>query len=148
MNTEQILLEIIDLSFAIKDNDIGTAIIKVDNINTHFSESDLNSGQLKELLGLINNYDQLTINETFYYVLNNLVHLKNSKEILKELEVMQLVRNYSESQNTTEIKNYIEKHILDAISIFDYKILIKLANIIQDYDLLYSIKKLIQKEGS
>lgn len=130
MNTEEILLEIIDLSLAIKDNNLDKAIDKVNNINNNLYLTDITGEQLKDLLSLTNNYDSLNVNETFYYVLNNLIELKNSKEIITEIKVIELIKNYTDSRDPFEIRNYITENLNNAFSTFDYKVLIRLSNII------------------
>lgn len=152
MTEEQILIEIINLSLAIRNNNLDSAKIQINNINNYFNNSsnlNLNSGQLKELLGFANNYGNMIINETFYYALDNLpLNSEDVIEIKKTIEIIQLLNIYSKDKDKTKIQNYITKNLSHITSIFDYQNLIRLCHIIQDYDLLYLIKQSMEKGSS
>ena len=132
---------ILDLIIAIKENDLSTAKINVallnDNIDYFINETQTTYlNNVLSLSTMINTYP----NETLLYIMENLQPLYNTQQIAWNLKVRLLLNN---KKNIEEIKSFIKQNLEYLDEPYKFYGLIQLATTIQDYDLIYQIKQMI-----
>lgn len=125
---------IIDLSFAIKENDLEKVKNLVNIINSNITDE----RYLNDELGLNN----LEFNDSFLYVLDNLKQINNAELYKWISKINNLIEQYQITNNDIPIITFINNYINDINNLQQFKILslIRLCHIIQNYNLLNQIQ--------
>lgn len=131
-------LKLIDLSIAIINNDMESAVTIVEDLN---SSSEI---FLKSEFNLYDLYENNN-NNTFKYVLNNLNTYPDIERIRWNISIYNLISDHSKKLlSDQDIIDFIN-NTLSSTDIFDYQFggLIRLANIAHSYLSLVAIKNKI-----
>ena len=132
---------ILDLIIAIKEDDLNTAKINVallnDNIDYFINETQTTYlNNVLSLSTMINTYP----NKTLLYIVENLQPLYNTQQLTWNLKIRLLLNN---KKDTEEIKSFIKQNLEYLDEPYKFYGLVQLAATIQDYDLIYQIKQMI-----
>lgn len=139
MNMNAFFESIIDLIIAIKENDLSATKIQVEYLNNNFNIDETDISSLNEMLGFTD-LNKHNINDSFFYVLDNLKYLQDVEQTKWKAKVILLIIDYTTSQNSTKIQNFIKNNLNQVNVAYQYNSLIRLCHIIQDYDTLLLLK--------
>lgn len=143
MTTEELTYvnAIIDLSFAISNNDLEKVKQLVNIINLNIPDGEM---YLNDALGF-NVKNVFDYNESLIYVLDNLQHIANAEQVKWGFHTQYLIEQYKISNDSTNIAFFIQSNI-NSIEHFKVMQLIRLCHVIKDYDSLIKIQNSLNKE--
>jgi hypothetical protein len=130
MNFKEITLVIIDLVFAIKNNNLEQTKEYVEILNNNFNPNEMEVYYLNEMLGFAD-LNSFNLNESLTYVLYNLKYLTNVDKIKWEIQIIQVLAKYQLNKNPSIIENFIKDSISNnAIENYQFNGLIRLCHVI------------------
>lgn len=142
-------LAMINLQLAIKNNNLNNAKQLVDFLNNHYNyiynHDTLPLAKTQHFIieYCVNLYIQFEdFNETYFYVINNLNNYLDIQKLQWQSQIDYLFYMTEKTQENidTTIINFVNSNINNDLTIEQYNDLIRLANKIQDNNLLLTIR--------
>ena len=148
MTSKDILIELLSLVMAVKDNNIQETQNLVDIINENeeaLREIGVSVFDILDPYGLVAD-GNIHVNDSLLYMINNLKALAPlSEKIQFEINIMLLLQTEDSSKIQQKINELTEEMQNNDLPVYKYVGLIKLTNLIKDYKLLNTIRqKLIE----